>query len=392
MSCHCNKCTHSFAGCIVSPQQSCSQPCSQPCPQPCTQQYQAQGYNSGSNSYPNQCNCGKCNIGTPNYGNNNTNCGNCGNCNNCTTNHSNRCGKCGQSHCQCSNSTTKCNTCGHNECQCASSGKNQKSQNNQKNKRCNKCYRKNCDCVEYFPYLSVKCGCVAATLTKTANPTTYSAIGQTILYTYTITNIGTAPICYPVQICDNILGGQTVFANIPPGSAQEFSRNYTISILDVAQASITNTAVAYIQVKCNKSVCTPPASATITQLAADLTGTISQTPGGTSPVPTAIVTVSITNNGPSSAQNVNLILNPTVSPGSIAAVTPVSITLPDTLNITGTTVTFSTPGIAPGATRTFQFSYQRLGGPGTVTWSGTITSTTFDPIPANNFLTSTIIL
>ena len=45
------------------------------------------------------------------------------------------------------------------------------------------------------------------TLTKTANPTTYSQIGQTIIYTYVITNTGAPPLP-PGQftIADNRLG------------------------------------------------------------------------------------------------------------------------------------------------------------------------------------------
>lgn len=97
-----------------------------------------------------------------------------------------------------------------------------------------------------------------------AFPTTYTQVGQTIAYTYTIYNVGTAPICYPITICDNKLGGWIIPAvYIPCGGCQSFTRTYTIVAADLVAGSITNTASALIEVECNKAVGTPPASTTI---------------------------------------------------------------------------------------------------------------------------------
>ena len=133
-----------------------------------------------------------------------------------------------------------------------------------KRKRCDKCYRHNCDCVEYYPYIRTRCGCIAAMLTKTASVSHYTGVGQVITYYYTITNIGTEMICFPIQICDDKLGGQIIpCSNIPPCMSQTYSRTYTISPSDLDQTVITNTAIAYIKVKRNKWICTQPSSATI---------------------------------------------------------------------------------------------------------------------------------
>jgi len=129
---------------------------------------------------------------------------------------------------------------------------------NRKSKKCKKC-------PKYYPFLAVECGCVAFTFSKSANPTTFSTVGQIINYTYTITNIGSAIICYPIQICDDKLGGWRIpNAYIAPGSSQSFTRTYTIVASDITTGSITNTANAFVEVCPKKLVCAPPATATIT--------------------------------------------------------------------------------------------------------------------------------
>lgn len=133
-------------------------------------------------------------------------------------------------------------------------------------KRCNKCYSHNCECIEYYPCLRSRCGFVSAALTTTASPTQYTEAGQVITYHYTITNTGTDYICYPIQICDDKLGGHIIpCSNIPPCMSQTYSRTYTIISTDLEKPFITNTAIAYIKVKHNKWVVTQPTSATITR-------------------------------------------------------------------------------------------------------------------------------
>jgi hypothetical protein len=43
----------------------------------------------------------------------------------------------------------------------------------------------------------------AISLTKTPNPTTYSAVGQTITYTYVVTNSGNVTLAAPFTVSEN---------------------------------------------------------------------------------------------------------------------------------------------------------------------------------------------
>ncbi|NJC95722.1 MAG: hypothetical protein C3F07_03385 [Anaerolineales bacterium] len=86
-------------------------------------------------------------------------------------------------------------------------------------------------------------------LTKTANPTVYSQVGQVITYTYTIQNSGTTTLG-PAQftVKDNYFnftincgGDQTTLA---PSQTVSCSANYSITQADMNVASVTNNAVA----------------------------------------------------------------------------------------------------------------------------------------------------
>ena len=276
-----------------------------------------------------------------------------------------------------------CNPCSCHDCR----RKHHKHRDSKK--RCNKCYRHDCECVEYFPCLRVKCGFISATLTKIPNPTFYTAAGQVISYTYRITNTGSATICYPIQICDDKLGGwQIPCSYILPCSSQDFTRTYTIAAADLTVQSITNTATAYIQVKCKKWVCTQPSSATITYGSSDISGTISQTlvTGGTG----ADVTVTISNSASSltDAFGVTLILPFPLNVGTViggAAIPPASAPV-----VSATSVTISETVIPIGATYTYTFSYFPTVIPGSYQWQGTSTTSSFDTNTTNNTVTSTL--
>jgi len=121
----------------------------------------------------------------------------------------------------------------------------------------------------FLQCFSTRFGFISANLTKTASPTTYSAVGDTITYTYVLTNTGTDAIRYPMRICDDKLGAQIIPAGfIAPGSSQTFTRTYIITLADLSLPSITNSAIAYIQVECNVFIYTPISSATVTLLIA----------------------------------------------------------------------------------------------------------------------------
>lgn len=88
-------------------------------------------------------------------------------------------------------------------------------------------------------------------LAKTANPLTYSQAGQTITYTYVITNTGTLAIG-PAQLMikDDRVGAGVPFAcgqnttALEPGQTVSCTGTYTISQQDMAVDSVTNTATA----------------------------------------------------------------------------------------------------------------------------------------------------
>ena len=109
------------------------------------------------------------------------------------------------------------------------------------------------------------------TLTKSANPTTYSAAGQTITYTYIIKNSGTSPIG-PSQctITDTGINNNAPFncgnadATIAPGATLTCSSTYTVSAADANAASVSSNAVA----TCGGASPSQPASAPITKGAA----------------------------------------------------------------------------------------------------------------------------
>src|SRR5439155_41971 len=87
----------------------------------------------------------------------------------------------------------------------------------------------------------------ALTLAKSASPTTYSTVGQTITYSYTITNSGNTTLAGPFTVNDNKIVGAISCASGPlaPGASTPCSSPpYTITQTDIDAGSITNTATA----------------------------------------------------------------------------------------------------------------------------------------------------
>lgn len=89
-------------------------------------------------------------------------------------------------------------------------------------------------------------------LAKSANPLTYSQAGQTITYTYVISNTGSLAIG-PAQFMildDHINGGSTPFTcgldatTLNSGETLSCTATYTISQQDMGVSSVTNTATA----------------------------------------------------------------------------------------------------------------------------------------------------
>lgn len=147
----------------------------------------------------------------------------------------------------------------------------------------------------------------ALTIAKSASPTTYTAAGNVITYSFLVTNSGAATLSGPITVLDDRTTNETCPALstigdldnfFDPGEQLTCSATYTITAADVAAASVVNTASAT-----NGSTTSPPASATVT-----LAGPRLSVTKGASPIPFAVglpasYTITVTNNGSASTSS-----------------------------------------------------------------------------------------
>src|SRR5207249_3533824 len=84
------------------------------------------------------------------------------------------------------------------------------------------------------------------TLAKSANPTTYNAVGQVITYTYTSTNSGNTTLAGPFSVSDDKLGTISPCGAGPLalGGSTSCTSIHTITQADIDAGSITNKATA----------------------------------------------------------------------------------------------------------------------------------------------------
>jgi LysM repeat protein len=115
----------------------------------------------------------------------------------------------------------------------------------------------------------------AMTLAKSAEPTTYSNTGETIIYTYVITNSGQATLG-PVQfiVTDDKLGAAINCGSagtiLAPGETASCSASYLITAADVTAGTVTNSASASdgtttsntITATINRNISLPPSNLT----------------------------------------------------------------------------------------------------------------------------------
>ncbi len=115
------------------------------------------------------------------------------------------------------------------------------------------------------------------TLTKTANPQTYGQVGQTITYTYVITNVGTTPLG-PAQFVINDtklaapLNCGPADTTIAASQSLNCSASYIVSQADITGANVTNSATAS-----GAGQTSAPATTTITNFTITQTATVQQT-------------------------------------------------------------------------------------------------------------------
>jgi uncharacterized repeat protein (TIGR01451 family) len=86
----------------------------------------------------------------------------------------------------------------------------------------------------------------ALTITKTPNPLTHSASGQTITYTYTVKNTGDMEIKEPITVTDDKFGTITISNSdtLSPGSSVTGTATYKITDADINADHVTNSAYA----------------------------------------------------------------------------------------------------------------------------------------------------
>ena len=105
-------------------------------------------------------------------------------------------------------------------------------------------------------------------LAKTANPTTYSAVGAVINYSFAVTNNGNVSLAGPVSVADDKATDESCPAvstvgngngSLDPGESIACTASYTITQTDLNNGSVTNTATANAD-----GVTSGPAQATVT--------------------------------------------------------------------------------------------------------------------------------
>ena len=103
-------------------------------------------------------------------------------------------------------------------------------------------------------------GVGALTLTKSANPNSYIAVGQQITYTYGVKNTGSVDLAGPFTVTDNkVTVSCPAAASLAPNASLTCTASHSITQADLDAGSITNKATAS-----NGTVTSPQAQATVT--------------------------------------------------------------------------------------------------------------------------------
>ena len=83
----------------------------------------------------------------------------------------------------------------------------------------------------------------ALTITKTASPDSYSAVGDVITYTITVENTGNVTIT-GIVVNDPLTSLNTEMFNLAPGETQPFTTSYTVTQADIDAGSVSNAVTA----------------------------------------------------------------------------------------------------------------------------------------------------
>jgi uncharacterized repeat protein (TIGR01451 family) len=214
------------------------------------------------------------------------------------------------------------------------------------------------------------------TLVKSATETSFTNAGDSLHYSYLVTNNGFAALQGPVTVADNkttvtcpavsTVGDNDNF--LDPGESITCTATYIVTGTDVSNAFVTNIATATVQgVSSNSSSKTVPLSTS-----ADVSLVKTLTTAGPYTVGQAITyTLFVANAGPATATNVQV------------TDTPSNLTI---TNVTGggcAALPCTIPSIASGANTTITVT-ATINASGVFDNTATATATQPDPNPANN--------
>ena len=175
----------------------------------------------------------------------------------------------------------------------------------------------------------------ALTIVKTATPTTYSAVGNVISYSFLVTNSGNVTLSGPFTVNDDKATNEScpVTASLAPGASITCTASYTITQADLDAGSVTNVASVS-----NGTVTSPTDTETVTAVASpaiDITKSVALTTdadgsGAASPGDTLTYAFVVRNTG-------NVTLNPVAVADPLAGLS--AITCPATTLAPGISMT-----------------------------------------------------
>ena len=213
-------------------------------------------------------------------------------------------------------------------------------------------------------------------------PATVTA-GTTATYTVTITNLGPSPATNVVVT--DVLTGDATFVSVTPSAgctgttctlASGASAIFSYTFLVDADATGTLDDTASVSATTSDPVPGNNNSMVSTSVVASADVAIAKTgPATVTPGSDVTYTVTVTNNGPSTATNV-VVTDVLTGDATFVSVTP-------SAGCTGTTCTIAT--LAPGASAIFTYTFHvAANGTGTLNDTASVSSATPDPVAGNN--------
>ncbi|WP_228388993.1 DUF7507 domain-containing protein, partial [Streptomyces jumonjinensis] len=223
------------------------------------------------------------------------------------------------------------------------------------------------------------------TVTKSADTTQFSAAGQTINYTFKVTNNGQVPLTN-IQVTDNGPGSPTVTCPggpLDPGETVNCTASYTTTAADVTAGSITDSADAVGTApdselaRATSNTVRIPFVAIEVDLGIVKTGPASVGPGGQ-----ITYTLTVTNHGPDDSTGY------TVSDTLPAGLSGAATSTPG-CSISAGVLTCTGSALANGVSTTIQVTGTAAAGATSLVNTATVTGDDDDPNPNNNTSTTT---